>query len=260
MNQPTILVDNIKVFKEISNERASLLCNDFLQNNCVLIKDILTDEIKEYLKNNISFNKHNSINEVRQFYREHNDEECGGFIQRFNQQIKLFYEYILQRQLTNPVGFSMKYNENSECKPHYDNYNMPISSTICFYNEDNISYPLYIDKAKFNNPHTFRLTVDDKEGIPENNKIKIDINEGDIGIFRGRNHLHWRDKKYVKDYRAILLHTEDYTYNNKLVSYINNDENTTKADINNVKNINTYSLTDLDNYEKFRHDYVMYFN
>ena len=28
----------------------------------------------------------------------------------------------------------------------------------------------------------------------------------------------------------------------------------------NVKNINTYSLTDLDNYAKFRHDYVMYFN
>jgi hypothetical protein len=153
----------------------------------------------------------------------------------------------------------MKYNENSDCIPHYDNYNMPISSTICFYNEDKINYPLFIDTSYFNNPHPFRLTIDDKNGIPQDNRVKIDINEGDIGLFRGRNHLHWREKKYVKDYRALLLHTEDYTYNNKLVSYIFNDENTIKADINSVKNINTYSLTNIDSYEKFRYNYVMYF-
>jgi hypothetical protein len=260
MFQPNIIFDNMKVFNEISKEKAEEIFNHFVENDCVLINDILTHEIKEYLKNNITFKKHNDIDEPRQFYREHNDEECNEFIKRFNYEIKIFYEFILQRQLTNIIGFSMKYNENSDCKPHYDNYNMPISSTICFYNEDKISYPLYIDKSKFNNPHPFRLTIDDKDGIPEINKIKIDINEGDIGIFRGRNHLHWRDKKYVKDYRAILLHTEDYTYNHKLVSYIFNDKNTIKADINNIKNINTFHLTDLNSYEKFRQDYVMYFN
>ena len=44
-----------------------------------------------------------------------------------------------------------------------------------------------------------------------------------------------------------------------LVSYMNNN-NAVKADIKNIKNISTYALTDLDSYDTFRRDYVMYFN
>jgi hypothetical protein len=254
-----IIFDNIKVFSFISLEKSNELLNFFNENDYVLLNNVLTDEIKIYLKENILFTKKNALNDARQFFREHNDEEASDFIKRFFVAIHPFYEFVLKKELTKIIGFCMKYNENSDCKPHYDNYNMPISSTICFYNEDKITYPLYIDKSYLNNPHPFRLTVDDKVGIPEENKIKIDINEGDIGIFRGRNHLHWRDKLPVKDYRALLCHTEDYKYDNKLISYIFND-NCTKANINNVKNINTYSLTDLNNYQQFRKDYVMYFN
>jgi len=257
--QPNIIFDEIVVFNNISYENALEMALFFKKNDYLLIKEILTEEIKEYLKNRITFDQHNYINERLQFFREHNDDSCSSLISRFITTIKPFYEYVLQITLSPPVGFGMKYNENSDCKPHYDNYNMPISSTLCFYNEDKISYPFYIDTAFFNNPHPFRLTVDDKDGIPEDNKQKIDINDGDIGIFRGRNHLHWRDKKYVKDYRAILLHTEDYTYNGNLVSYMNNN-NAVKADIKNIKNISTYALTDLDSYDTFRRDYVMYFN
>ena len=32
-----------------------------------------------------------------------------------------------------------------------------------------------------------------------------------------------------------------------------------KADINNVKNVNTYALTNLNSYAQFRKDYAMYF-
>ena len=254
-----IIFDNINVFKYISLEKSKELSDFFMNNDFLLLNDILTDEIKDYLKNNITFNKHNEINNKIQFYREHHDEDCNSFISRFFDTIKPFYEFILKKDLTRIIGFSMKYNENSDCKPHYDNYNMPISSTICFYNEDKINYPFYIDKAYFYNPHPFRLTVDDKDGIPKENKVQININEGDIAIFRGRNHLHWREKLPVKDYRALLCHTEDYKYNNKLISYISSD-NCKKADINNIKNINTYALTDLNNYEKFREDYVMHFH
>jgi hypothetical protein len=253
-----IFFNNIKVFNHISFEKSKELSDFFYKNDYLLLKDILTDEIKNYLKENITFNKHNALNDPRQFSREHHDEECSEIINNFFIIIKPFYEFILKKELTNFIGFSMKYNKDSNCKPHYDNYNMPISSTICFYNEENISYPLYIDKSYFNNPHPFRMTIFDKAGIPEENKVKIDINEGDIVIFRGRNHLHWREKLPVKDYRAILCHTEDYKYNNKLISYIF-ENNCKKADINNVKNINIFSLTDLNNYQKFREDYVMYF-
>ena len=255
-----IVFENIVVFNKLSEEKVLELNKFFKLNDYALINDILTEEIKVFLKEKITFNKNNSLDDDRQFYRSHNDEECSALIARFLNVIKPFYEYILKTELSNFIGFSMKYNNSSDCLPHYDNYNMPISSTICFYNEDKMDYPLYIDKSYFNNPHPFRVTVNDKNGIPNENKIKIDINEGDIGIFRGRNHLHWRDKLDIKDYRGILLHTEDYKYNNKLVTYIQNTNNTIIADIKNVKNISTYALTDLNSYEKFRHDYVMYFN
>jgi len=254
----SVKFDDIQIFRELDKNELYDIASFFEQNDYVLVKNILTDEIKKYLSNKITFNDSNALNDKRQFYREHNDSSCNEIIKMFLNTLKPAYSLMLNKKLTNFLGFSMKYNENSDCIPHYDNYNMPISSTICFKNDDNISYPLYIDKSYFNNPHPFRLTVDDKDNIPKENIIKIDINEGDIGIFRGRNHLHWRDKKYVKDYRAILCHTEDYSYNGNTISYINRNDYIW-ANINNVKNINTYSLTDINSYDLFRHDYVMYF-
>ena len=205
-----ITIEGIKVFNNIklNLDEEKIF---FEQNDYVIIRDALTSEIKEYLYKNIEYDK-SVLDDKLQFYREHNKKESSNVINNFYQTIKPFYEFLLNKKLTNFLGFSMKYNENSDLLPHYDNYNMPISSSICYYNEDKIEYPIYIDKAYFNNPHPFRLTVDDKQGILEKNKIKIDASEGDIIIFRGRNHLHWRDKKFVKEYRALLLHTEDYTY------------------------------------------------
>jgi len=250
--------DGIKIFKDncknFDEERLFFEKNDY-----VIINDIITDELKKYLFDNISYDK-NVLNDKLQFYREHNNSECNFFLSKFLNTIKPFYDLVLKKKLSNFIGFSMKYNKDSELLPHYDNYNMPISSTICYWNEDKIEYPIYIDKSFFNNPHPFRLTVNDKKGIPKINIIKININEGDIVIFRGRNHLHWRDKKDIKDYRAILLHTEDYTYNGNLISYVENSDNIIKANINEVKNINIYGLTDINNYDTFRKNYIMYFN
>ena len=249
-----ILFNDIKVFKEISEKEAMLLSDFFIKNDYVLLSQILTDEIKKHLYENVTFVDSNAINDYRQFFREHNDDSCSDFINAFYVAIHPFYEFILQKKVTQFIGFGMKYSEKSELKPHYDNYNMPISSTICFYNKDMINYPILLDKAYFQNPYPFRLTVDDAINIPKNNIIQIELNEGDIAIFRGRNHLHWRYKKYIIDYRALLLHTEDYMYNNELIGYTNQN-----ADVNNIKNINIYALTDLTSYDKFRKDYVMYF-
>jgi hypothetical protein len=252
-----ILFEGIKVFNETKTdfevERIFFENNDY-----IVIKNILTNEIKEYLFKNIEYDK-SVLDDKLQFYREHNKSESSDMIHKFYQAIKPFYEYVLDKKLTKFLGFAMKYNENSDLKPHYDNYNMPISSSICYYNEDNIEYPIFIDKAYFNNPHPFRLTVDDKKGIPPENIIKIDATDGDIVIFRGRNHLHWRDLKYVKDFRALLLHTEDYTYNGKLISYMENSDTITKVNIHDIKNINIHGLTDINSYDTFRKNYVMHF-
>ena len=66
------------------------------------------------------------------------------------------------------------------------------------------------------------------------------------------------DKKQIKDYRAVLLHTEDYTYNGELISYIF-DNNCIKSDINGIKNVTTFALTDIDSYDIFRKTYAMHF-
>ena len=251
---PNIVFHNIVVFKEMTNEEVEKIRKWFDENDYVLIKDILTTEIKKYLLHNINYDSE-VLKDPRQFYREHHDVPCTDLINEFLKAVQPFYTFILKRNLSHFAGFSMKYNEESNLIPHYDNYNMPISSTMCFYNQDRIPYPIYIDTAYFNNPHPFRVTIyDDISNIPNENIVPIDINEGDIGLFRGRNHLHWRGKVDIKDYRAILLHMEDYTYNGELVGYTMGN-----ANINDVKNINTYALTDIQGYDKFRKDYVMYF-
>ena len=140
-----ITIEGIKVFNNIklNLDEEKIF---FEQNDYVIIRDALTSEIKEYLYKNIEYDK-SVLDDKLQFYREHNKKESSNVINNFYQTIKPFYEFLLNKKLTNFLGFSMKYNENSDLLPHYDNYNMPISSSICYYNEDKIEYPIYIDKA-----------------------------------------------------------------------------------------------------------------
>ena len=55
----------------------------FEKNDYVLVKNILTDEIKDYLTNKITFNDSNALNDKLQFYREHNDTSCNEIIKDF---------------------------------------------------------------------------------------------------------------------------------------------------------------------------------
>ena len=42
---------------------------------------------------------------------------------------------------------------------------------------------------------------------PSANIVKLNINVGDIGVFNGRNHLHFRDKVTENlNYKAIIFH------------------------------------------------------
>lgn len=142
----------------------------------------------------------------------------------------------------------MKYIKNSDMDPHYDNLHNPISSTVCYHFTPNgTSNPLLLDRAKFANPYTQRMTVADKGGIPTSNVVRMDLAPGDIAAFRGRNHLHWREAISVDmDYRALLLHFSDFKHKNKVVK---------GRPIPHVID----SLVDVDDYDKFREVYAMYF-
>ena len=107
--------------------------------------------------------------------------------------------------------------------------------------------PLLLDKARFANPYTQRMTVKDKAGIPSGNVVSMDLAPGDIAAFRGRNHLHWRNPiAGDMDYRAVLLHFSDFKYKNTVVK---------GQPIPHVID----SLVDVDSYDRFRETYAMYF-
>ena len=46
------------------------------------------------------------------------------------------------------------------------------------------------------------------------NKIALNLSPGDIGIFRGREHLHWREACEADSFKGILLHYFDYSTKN----------------------------------------------
>jgi len=132
--------------------------------------------------------------------------------------------------------------------PHYDNLHNPISSTVCYhFTPDGASNPLLLDKARFANPYTQRMTVADKDGIPECNVVRMDLAPGDLAAFRGRSHLHWRQAiSGEMDYRALLLHFSDFKFKNTLVK---------GRPIPHVID----SLVDIHSYDEFREIYAMYF-
>lgn len=98
----------------------------------------------------------------------------------------------------------MLYGKGNELLPHLDLIQNEISATTCYATEKD--YPIYISKQFIDNNYKERYT-EDINNIKEEDKIKINIQVGDIGFFNGRNHFHFR-KKLTEDinYRGILTH------------------------------------------------------
>jgi hypothetical protein len=206
----------MKYFKEISEEEFDTYRTFFKNNDFVLIKNILTDEAIEFLNNNIIFNEETSKDKL-QFGRKHNYEfGTSKIIFDFQNSTLDFYKKIIGDDYFTTFSFAMEYIEGSEVFPHLDLICNEVSSTICYY--DTGSYPLYLCSDFIDNNYNSRFSIKSSNLISENKKIKLDIRCGDIGIFNGRNHFHWREKltdNYVV--RGILSHygitkpgTEEY--------------------------------------------------
>jgi len=195
----------MQLFKQVNLSEYSRY---FADNGFVLVKDILTDEFKELLNENIAFDGVR-LNDVYQFKRKHNTNNSQAFIDKTLNEIKYFYEKLIGMPLISSYAFAMNYIKGSDMLPHYDNFDNPISSTVCYYNKTCESQPILVDRAKFNNPFYRRLTIESRE-IPKENIEVLDVNEGDMCVFRGREHLHWRCQVNEDiDYKAILLHYMD---------------------------------------------------
>lgn len=244
----SIALDGVRLFNPIAPRRLAALTRFWKRNDHVVVRDALSADAVRLLERHITFEQLQALDDPRQFHRVHNDDVCREFINRFLTAARPFYEAVLGLDLLPTYGFAMKYIQNSDMDPHYDNLHNPISSTVCYhFTPQGAKNPLLLDKAKFANPYTQRMTVADKDGIPARNVVRMDLEPGDLAVFRGRNHLHWREAIATDmDYRALLLHFSDFKYKGAIVK---------GRPIPHVID----SLVDVDNYDGFREAYAMYF-
>jgi len=197
--------ENIKILKDISEEDIEKYKQFYLDNDYVVIKNILTTEIIETFNNYIKFTS--KLDNI-QFNRKHNIDWEGNnnyLINFFQKKTLDFYKSITNNNIYSTFSFAMEYNTDCEVLPHLDLIQNEISSTICYNSEGD--YPLYLSNEFIENNYNNRYSLKNSDSIHSEKICKLDINVGDIGIFNGRNHLHWRNKLDKNlNYRALLSH------------------------------------------------------
>jgi hypothetical protein len=244
----SITLSGVQIFNTPLSAELSAYADFWKKNDYLIVRNALTEEAKSLLNMKITFEDLKATDDPRQFYRVHNDDGCRKFIRDFLVEARDYYEAILATDVLPTYGFAMKYVRNSDMDPHYDNFDNPVSSTVCYsFSPDGATNPLLLDRARFSNPFTSRVTVADRAGIPEVNVVRIDLEPGDLAVFRGRQHLHWREPIFDDmDYRALLLHFSDVKYKGQLR-------------IAKPGPHVPHQFIDLDNYEQFRETYALYF-
>lgn len=248
----------IPVLRPLDDEILLDCQSTYRRKGYALVRKALSDDIIDFLDKTILFSNAYR-NDPLQFYRNHNDKTFDFIIQKILHLMTDFYQVITEDTLLPTYSFAMNYIKGSHMLPHYDNYNNSVSSTVCCKNTGKPN-PILIDKAEFQNPYKMRLTVKSAATIPMRNVESLDVDCGDIGIFRGREHLHWRDKITEDvDYRAVLLHYTDYTYKGKALPAYEISYGDTHPFADAIGGINM-ELTNFDDYDSFREKYVMYFS
>lgn len=194
----------MQYLKELSNEEIESHRLFFDENHFLLLRDILTDEAIELFKT-IEFSD-DSLRDRLQFGRRHglhmtNDE----IVQNYHTETLEFFKRIIGEKYFKTCAFAMEYIKGSKVNPHLDFVINEVSTTVCF--NTNGNYPIYVDRRFTENNYNFRYTLNSVDEIPEECKVEFCLNSGDIIMFNGRNHFHWRNE-LTEDitYQAILAH------------------------------------------------------
>ena len=197
---------NVNYLKELDDTKIEEYSTFYKQNDYVLIKDILTPEAINIFRNseNIEWDDE-TLKDKLQFTRRHNtDMISNNIIKDFQEKTLDFYKKIIDNKLQKTCAFAINYNKDSYVFPHLDLIINEVSSTICF--SSNEDYPIFISSNFIENNYNHRYT-EYLENIPIDSIREMNIKPGDIGIFNGRNHLHWRNKQENNiNYSAILSH------------------------------------------------------
>ena len=209
---------NIKTLRNFTDKDINNFKELYKKNDCLIIKEGLTPEFIKLLKENVKFNIDDDCNCIAKLGNTANPERrlyTSGGINKINE-YEIEYGYfhddlnnllkkIISDKIYKTYGFFTKYISGNMLLPHLDLITNEISVTSCYF--CNEVYPIYICKDYIENFYNDRYTVD-IEFIKNKEAFKLNLQIGDIAIFNGRNHLHYRKKndKPNLDYKISLNH------------------------------------------------------
>ena len=178
----------------------------FQQHSLVVVRSALTTDTKLWLLRAITFQRNGG---PIQFNRWQTSTENPEILALHNQTLS-FYQAIIGADFFKTYGFAMDYRQGARLLPHLDLVSNEVSSTVV-YNCTGV-YPIYVSKGFTPNHYNQRFTIN---APPTDGHHTADLGDGDLVVFNGRNHFHWRDRLDRGSIRAVLLHYQRTVPNSK---------------------------------------------
>jgi len=191
---------------------------DFKKNNFVVIKQCISKELVDFIyqyfllkrKVFITFINTNYISRFNQTFGALGDTQIDGtychyadiVMETLLSTVKPIMENNTGLELLETYSYARIYKKGDVLERHKDRFSCEISTTL---NLGGDNWPIYINPNKEEgNP--------DKNGkyIPSKAKgVKVDLNPGDMLVYRGNILEHWRDEFKGDDCAQVFLHYND---------------------------------------------------
>jgi len=189
-------------WRRISEDELETKRQELRDTGSAIISEILSVSGLDELNRRIRFG---DVQDNLQGRRKHGTEDTHQVVEEFHEAIAILLQRVFGDVNVVTYSFALEYNENSSLPPHLELVSNEISATLCFF-RDNES-ELFFDELPQENKYASRYTTSGNYTIPLSRVRRISLRAGDIGIFNGRNHYHWREKSKVPlTWRGILFH------------------------------------------------------
>jgi len=124
--------------------------NDFNENGCCLVENIISDDCRKLLVNLLALEeldeKWDEVQQVKGSEEMYNTKSLNIVNQILTEKIK---DYTKIENLYATYAFYRKYFKNQKLDKHTDRPECEISITICLAtSDDNLDYPIYIENPK----------------------------------------------------------------------------------------------------------------
>lgn len=189
----------------------------FKKNGYKVVKNIISKDLANFLNSYFSFKKQlcnflNERNELSPFdssYGNFTDKQVPGSYSHYGDiafenllvQLKPLTEKNTGLKLIENYSYARIYIKGNELKRHKDRRSCEISTTL---NLGGDNWPIYLDPT----------------GKTNNKGIEINLNPGDMLIYRGCDLEHWREPFTGETCSQVFLHYND-TSNKDFIKYDN---------------------------------------